>query len=150
MMKVSSKVAVIACHLCEGFQKQMIPEIQLKFGESVCVLPVSCPGALNPLSYISFLNKGWGGLVVLCPKDACCCPQKVKTVSRQEVVKSLLPIFDVPKEKLEILTVTPFELPKVFNAIAKLLTIIEVSSKINCFIKSFSIDDPDLTKNILH
>lgn len=129
MNNLNSKIALLACQDCNGICSTILPELILTFGEQLQIMPVSCHANLKPLSFISLLRNGWGGLLVLCPKDKCCWPKKAKSVMRKEALKGILPVFGISRERLEIVSNIPFETKQIKAIIENMLEVIRIEGQ---------------------
>lgn len=101
-------VLLLICNNCKGMSEKLLPEMQFRFSENVKLMAVSCPSELDPFVFIKLLRKSCDGLVVACPKDACCCPENKAIMKRREILKDILPIFGLHREQLKIASVSPY------------------------------------------
>jgi len=107
MSDYSTQILLLICDKCHGMTANLMPEITVRFSE-LRVLPVSCPAQVDSFAVIKLLKKSVDGVIVACPKDACCCPGNKKILKRRGIIKDILPLFDLHKEQFQIASIAPF------------------------------------------
>ncbi len=110
-------VLLLMCSSCKGMSEKLLPEVQFRFAENVRVMAVSCPSELDPFVFVKLLRKSCDGLVVACPRDACCCPENKAIMKRREIIKDILPVFGLHREQFKIASVTPYGKEQLFQTI---------------------------------
>ncbi len=129
MMKNKVQVLLFICKNCKGMTDKLLPEIQLHFSHSLKVLPVTCPSQIDPFVYIKLLKKSCDGIIMACPKDACCCPENKKVIKRREIVKDMLPIFGLDREKFQVASVSPFYWSELMNIVKQMMALIKTENQ---------------------
>lgn len=138
MSEYSPQVLLLVCDKCHGMTANLMPEITVRFSE-LRVLPVSCPAQVDSFAVIKLLKKSVDGVIVACPKDACCCPGNKKILKRRELVKDILPVFDIHREQFQIASISPFaaeELNVLIEQMLEFLKTISPESDLFSFIES--------------
>lgn len=120
MLEYSPQILLLMCDKCHGMTTKLLPEITIQFSE-LRVLPVSCPTQVDPFAIIKLLKKSVDGVIVACPKDACCCPGNKKVLKRREMVKDILPVFNLHREQFQIASVSPLAAEELRTIIEKML-----------------------------
>ncbi len=105
----SNNIALLLCGTCRGMTRELTSKVLSKYKEALQVVPISCPAEMDPFVVIKMLKTNWAGIIVACPRDACCCPNNRKVIKRRELVRDILPIFDLEKERYRIVDVSPFD-----------------------------------------
>ncbi|MDT3699524.1 MAG: hydrogenase iron-sulfur subunit [Thermincola sp.] len=106
MSEYSPQILLMICDKCTGMTAKLMPETTVRFSE-LRVLPVSCPAQVDSFAIIKLLKKSVDGVIVACPRDACCCPDNKKLLKRREIVKDILPVFDLHREQFQIASISP-------------------------------------------
>lgn len=138
MSEYSPQILLLICDKCHGMTANLMPEITVRFAE-LRVLPVSCPAQVDSFAVIKLLKKSVDGVIVACPKDACCCPENKKMLKRREIVKDILPVFDLYREQFQIASISPFaaeELNVLIETLVEFLKTIRSESDVFSFIES--------------
>ncbi len=125
MAKKNTQILLFMCNNCKGMKDKLLPEIQLHFSDNLRVMPVTCPSQIDPFVLIKLLKKSCDGIVVACPKDACCCPENKKVIKRREIVKDILPIFGLDREQFQVASVSPFGWPELIQVIEQMLVLLQ-------------------------
>ncbi|PKM47815.1 MAG: hypothetical protein CVV03_01135 [Firmicutes bacterium HGW-Firmicutes-8] len=123
------QILLFMCSNCKGMIDKLLPEVQLQFSKNLKVLPISCPSQIDPLAFIKILKKCCEGIIVACPKDACCCPENKKVIKRREMVKDILPVFGLHKEQFQVASVSPFAEKELIEIIEQMLTFLKMSGQ---------------------
>jgi len=126
MSAKNPQILLLVCNNCSGMTQKLLPDIQLRFSENLKVLGVSCPSQLDPFAFIKLLKKCTDGVIVACPKDACCCPDDKKIMKRREIVKDILPVFGLHREQLQIASVSPFGEEPLTDVIEGMMSLIRM------------------------
>lgn len=121
------RVLILMCCNCTRMTQKLAPEINNRFAENVRVLPVTCPSQINPLALIKLLQNSVDGIVVACPKDACCCPENKKVLKRKEIVKDILPVFGLHREQFHLASVSPMDPGKLLETVERMIAFIKMS-----------------------
>jgi len=129
MAKNKTQILLFMCNNCKGMTDKLLPEIQLHFSDNLRVLPVTCPSQIDPFVFIKLLKKCCDGIVVACPKDACCCPENKKVIKRREIVKDILPIFGLDREQFQVASVSPFDWPELIQVIEQMLVLLQMENE---------------------
>lgn len=127
MAAQKNKIVLLMCNNCKGMTDKLLPEIHLHFMENIHVLPVECPSQVDAFAVIRMLKNCADGVIIACPRNACCCPSNKKSIRRWELVKDMLPIFGYSREQLQIASVSPLDGKKLTNMIDQMLVFINLS-----------------------
>jgi coenzyme F420-reducing hydrogenase delta subunit len=141
MSEYSPQILLLICDKCHGMTANLMPEINVRFSE-LRVLPVSCPAQVDSFAVIKLLKKSVDGVIVVCPKEACCCPGNKKMLKRREIVKDILPVFDLHREQFQIASISPFaseELKVLIEQLFEFLKTIRSESDVFSYIHSNEI-----------
>lgn len=106
---VSSNIALLMCSTCRGMTGELMHKVLAKYKDSLQVVPVDCPAETDPFVIIKMLKTNWAGIIVACPRNACCCPKNRKVIRRREMIGDILPVFDLEKERYKVVNVSPFD-----------------------------------------
>ena len=109
-----------------------------KYRESLQVVPVDCPAEIDPFFVIKRLKNTWSGVIVACPRNACCCPKKQKIIKRRELIRDILPVFDLEKERYRIVDVAPFDFTTLDGVIDEMLAQINMLDNVRNYGESIS------------
>lgn len=120
-----NNIALLVCGTCQGMTRELKNNVMAKHKDILRVVPVDCPAEMNPFVIIKMLRTNWAGIIVACPRNACCCPKNQKVLKRREMVRDLLPVFEMEKERYRIVNVSPFDFSTLDRAIN------EMSAQIN-------------------
>lgn len=120
MSEYSPQILLLVCDKCHGMTANLMPEINVRFSE-LRVLPVSCPAQVDSFAVIKLLKKSVDGVIVACPKETCCCPGNKKMLKRREIIKDILPVFDLHREQFQIASISPFAAEELHTMIKQML-----------------------------
>lgn len=125
----NNKIVLLTCNNCTGMAKKLLPEIRLRYSEYLSVLPVDCPASFEPFVIIKLLKNCSDGVIVVCPKDVCCCPKNKSVMKRREIFRDILPVFGLHSEQLKIASISPLGGNKLIGIIEQMLSFISINYK---------------------
>lgn len=106
---VNNNIALLLCGTCQGMTRELTTKVIANHKDSLQVVPLDCPAEMDPFAVIKMLRTNWAGVIIACPRSACCCPKNRKLIKRREMVRDLLPVFDLEKERYRLVNVSPFD-----------------------------------------
>lgn len=123
---VSDNIALLLCGTCRGMTRELTKKVLTKYRDSIQVVPVDCPAEMDPFVVVKMLKTGWAGVIVACPRNACCCPKNRNIIKRREMVRDILPVFDLDKEQYRIVNVSPFDFSTLDSVIEEMVAQIKM------------------------
>lgn len=126
-IKTKSKIVLLICSNCKGMTEKLLPDIYLRFSDTLKVLPVGCPSQLESFSVIKLLKECADGVIIACPQGVCCCPANKSVIKRREIIRELLPVFGFHREQFHLANVSPLDSQKLIEIIEQMFTFINLS-----------------------
>lgn len=126
-MKQKSRIVLLMCNKCKGMTDKLLPDIYLRFSDTLKVLPVECPSQLESFTVVKLLKDCADGVIIACPQGVCCCPANKSVIKRREIIRELLPVFGFNKEQFQLGSVSPLDSQKLIEIIEQMLTFINIS-----------------------
>lgn len=125
MRSYNPRVLLLLCSNCAGMPAKLIPEIKNRYAENIKVESVNCPSEIDAFMFIKMLRESVDGIVVACPKAACCCPDNRKVIRRKQLVRDILPIFGLHREQFQIASVSPLGGQELMEIIEQMLAFVK-------------------------
>lgn len=123
---VNNNIALLLCGTCRGMTRELTSRVLEKYKDSLQVVSVDCPAEMDPFVVLKMLKTGWSGIIVACPRNACCCPKNRKMIKRREMVRDILPVFNLEKERYRNVNVSPFDFSTLDKVIQEMVAHIEL------------------------
>lgn len=134
-------ILLLMCNTCSGMTGKLLPEIRLRYADNVRVLPVTCPSQIEPFAFIKLLKESVDGIVVACPRRACCCPDNRKVMKRREMVRDILPLFGLHRDQFYLASVSPFGGQEMIEIIEQMLALVKMIKPVDDYSPVYQEED---------
>lgn len=106
---VNNKIALLMCGTCQCMSRELTYKVLQKHKDSLQIVSVNCPAEMDPFVAIKMLKTNWSGIIVPCLCNTCCCPKNQKAIKRREMIRNILPVFDIVKERYRVLNISTID-----------------------------------------
>jgi coenzyme F420-reducing hydrogenase delta subunit len=125
------RVLLLLCNkckrLCDNFSAQFLKELK----EEIIILPVACPAQIDPFVYIKLLKYCCDIVVIVCPKEVCCCPRNKRILKRHEILKDLFPVFGFSREQYLFASISPLGSNDLKTLISENINFVKMTKNFN-------------------